>query len=97
MAAERQARSGSDAAKADGKPVGFAVGHLAFAGTPDQVADQIRAFNEATGVGVFDVMFSGGGLTAEERRRSITLFGTEVIPRLRSNALQSNAMSVSHV
>lgn len=66
-----------------GKAAGFALGTLAFSGTPDSLVDQITEFQEATGVGILDLGFTGGGLTRDERLRSLRLFGTEVIPRTR--------------
>ncbi|MGW3150303.1 LLM class flavin-dependent oxidoreductase [Streptomyces sp. NPDC001177] len=71
------------AADAKGVAAGFALGKLNFFGTPDTVVQQLTEFYEATGVGFFDLGFSGGGLTEDERTRSLTLFGQEVIPRLR--------------
>jgi alkanesulfonate monooxygenase SsuD/methylene tetrahydromethanopterin reductase-like flavin-dependent oxidoreductase (luciferase family) len=58
-------------------------GHIAFAGTPDMVVEQIRAFEEETGVGVLDFIFTGGQTPPAAVRRSIELFGREVLPRIR--------------
>jgi alkanesulfonate monooxygenase SsuD/methylene tetrahydromethanopterin reductase-like flavin-dependent oxidoreductase (luciferase family) len=58
-------------------------GHIAFAGTPDAVVEQIREFADATGVGVLDFIFSSGRTPPEAVRRSIELFGREVLPRIR--------------
>jgi alkanesulfonate monooxygenase SsuD/methylene tetrahydromethanopterin reductase-like flavin-dependent oxidoreductase (luciferase family) len=71
------------AADAKGTAAGFALGKLDFFGTPDAVARQLAEFHETTGVGLFDLGFSGGGLTEDERTRSLTLFGREVMPKLR--------------
>ena len=87
LAAERTASSsadsGSDGTNKKKKAAGFALGTLAFSGGPQTVVEQIREFHEETGVGFFDFVFSGGGLTAQERERSLRLFGEEVIPQLR--------------
>jgi alkanesulfonate monooxygenase SsuD/methylene tetrahydromethanopterin reductase-like flavin-dependent oxidoreductase (luciferase family) len=67
-----------------GRPAGApALGKLAFAGTPEQVTEQITAFHRETGVGYLDLGFSGGGLTEAERAQSLTLFATQVMPRVR--------------
>ena len=62
---------------------GFGLGELRFCGSPDTVVQQITDFHEATGVGVIDVAFGGAGLTLEESARSMRLFATEVLPRIR--------------
>jgi alkanesulfonate monooxygenase SsuD/methylene tetrahydromethanopterin reductase-like flavin-dependent oxidoreductase (luciferase family) len=59
------------------------AGHLAFAGTPDMLVEQIQAFAEQTGVGVLDFIFSGGQTHPAAVRRSLELFGREVLPRVR--------------
>jgi len=75
---------------ADGKnsggdkgPRGFGLGELRFCGSPDTVVRQFAEFHEKTGTGVIDISFGGAGLTLEETTKSIRLFGTEVIPRIR--------------
>jgi len=60
------------------------AGRLAFAGTPDMVVEQIRSFGERTGVGVLDFIFTGGQTPPSAVRRSLELFGSEVLPRIRS-------------
>jgi alkanesulfonate monooxygenase SsuD/methylene tetrahydromethanopterin reductase-like flavin-dependent oxidoreductase (luciferase family) len=62
---------------------GFGLGELRFCGSPDTVVRQITDFHEATGVGVIDVAFGGAGLTPEEGAKSMRLFATEVLPRIR--------------
>jgi alkanesulfonate monooxygenase SsuD/methylene tetrahydromethanopterin reductase-like flavin-dependent oxidoreductase (luciferase family) len=100
LAAERTAREGPTeiGTDADGKNVeadrrakgeGFGLGRVLFCGTADDVADQITRFYEQTGVGVLDLGFSGGGLTAEERDRALRLFGTEVLPRVQALGAES--------
>jgi alkanesulfonate monooxygenase SsuD/methylene tetrahydromethanopterin reductase-like flavin-dependent oxidoreductase (luciferase family) len=70
-------------AKPDQGPVGFGLGRLLFAGTPDMIVERIRAFHEATGVGVMDFIFTAGQTPPEAIRRGIELFGREVLPRIR--------------
>jgi alkanesulfonate monooxygenase SsuD/methylene tetrahydromethanopterin reductase-like flavin-dependent oxidoreductase (luciferase family) len=74
---------GATADKPDSGPIGFGLGRLLFAGTPEVVVERIRAFHEATGVGVLDFVFTGGQTPREAVRRSIELFGREVLPRIR--------------
>ena len=58
---------------------------IMFAGTPDQVHDQIVRFNAAMGgIGNLIVMGQGGPLSHEETVDSLTLFGTKVLPRLKT-------------
>jgi alkanesulfonate monooxygenase SsuD/methylene tetrahydromethanopterin reductase-like flavin-dependent oxidoreductase (luciferase family) len=59
---------------------------MLFAGSPDTVVERIRAFHEQTGVGVIDLIFSGGQTPPEDIRNSIELFGREVLPRIREFA-----------
>lgn len=69
--------------QADKGPVGFGLGELRFCGSPDTVVQQITAFHEATGTGVLDLAFGGAGLTLQESLKSMRLFATEVLPRIR--------------
>jgi alkanesulfonate monooxygenase SsuD/methylene tetrahydromethanopterin reductase-like flavin-dependent oxidoreductase (luciferase family) len=64
----------------------FGLGRMLFAGTPDTVAERIRSFHQTTGVGVIDLVFSSGQIPASDVRRSIELFGREVLPRIRDVA-----------
>lgn len=73
----------ADGDAAETGPVRYALGRLLFAGTPDAVVEQIRAFHEATGVGVLDFIFSAGRTEPVAVRRSIELFGREVLPQIR--------------
>ena len=68
----------------------FPPGHLLFSGSPDTVVDQIRAFHELTGVGVLDLLFHSSHMTRAEVQGSITLFGREVLPRVRELARQES-------
>ena len=55
-----------------------------FCGTPDQVYEQIKAFYEyCGGFGHLLIMGQAGHLTSDQTRRSMTLFSTEVYPRLK--------------
>ena len=55
-----------------------------FCGTPDQVYAQIKAFYDYSGgFGNLLIMGQAGHLTFEQTRRSMTLFSTEVYPRLK--------------
>jgi alkanesulfonate monooxygenase SsuD/methylene tetrahydromethanopterin reductase-like flavin-dependent oxidoreductase (luciferase family) len=69
--------------KPDEGPVGFGLGRLLFAGTPDTIVERIRMFHEMTGVGVLDFIFTAGNTPPEAIRRGIELFGKEVLPRIR--------------
>jgi alkanesulfonate monooxygenase SsuD/methylene tetrahydromethanopterin reductase-like flavin-dependent oxidoreductase (luciferase family) len=62
---------------------GFGLGELRFCGSPDTVVKQIADFHATTGVGAIDVAFGGAGLTLEESMKSMRLFATEVLPRIR--------------
>lgn len=68
---------------ADKGAIGFALGTLQFCGSPDTVVRQLTEFHEKTGAGIVDLSFGGAGLTAEETMKSMRLFGTEVLPRIR--------------
>ena len=65
---------------ADATP--FGMGRMLFAGSPDTVVERLRVFQSLTGVGVVDLVFSSGQIAAEDERRSIELFGREVLPRI---------------
>ena len=72
-----------DAHTVESSPVPFGVGRMLFVGSPDTVVERIREFEAATGIGVIDVMFGAGQTPDEDVRRSIELFGSEVLPRIR--------------
>jgi alkanesulfonate monooxygenase SsuD/methylene tetrahydromethanopterin reductase-like flavin-dependent oxidoreductase (luciferase family) len=61
----------------------FVLGSLHFCGSPDTVVKQIAQLHEEAGVGVIDLAFSGPGLAEQEALKSLRLFGTEVLPRIR--------------
>ena len=75
---------GAGEAKPDQGAIGFGLGRLLFAGTPDTIVERIHAFHEATGVGVLDFIFTAGNTSPEVIRRSLELFGREVLPRIRN-------------
>ena len=54
-----------------------------YAGSPETVARKIAATVNALGITRFDLKFSNGTLPHEKMMRSIELYGTEVIPRVR--------------
>ena len=59
-----------------------------FAGTPDDVFNQLKAFNQRMG-GVGHLLFFGQGglLNHQDAKENIRLFGREVAPRLRDLAV----------
>jgi alkanesulfonate monooxygenase SsuD/methylene tetrahydromethanopterin reductase-like flavin-dependent oxidoreductase (luciferase family) len=65
---------------ADATP--FGMGRMLFAGSPDTVVERLRIFQSLTGVGVVDLVFSSAQIAIEDERRSIELFGREVLPRI---------------
>ena len=56
-----------------------------YVGAPDTVARRIADTVLAMGVQRFDMKYSAGPLSHEHMRRSIALYGTEVIPRVRAH------------
>ena len=89
-------RRGLDAQAAEGGPLATPVAHLAhasvedltkdgffFAGTPDEVAEQIAAFNEGVGgFGHFLAMVQGGTMGYELTAASMELLAADVMPQL---------------
>jgi alkanesulfonate monooxygenase SsuD/methylene tetrahydromethanopterin reductase-like flavin-dependent oxidoreductase (luciferase family) len=59
---------------------GFGLGSNQFAGTPDMIVEQIKAFHEMTGVGVLDFGILGRPDVVAKRLR---LLAEEVIPHVR--------------
>lgn len=58
-------------------------GNILFAGTPDQVYQQIADFNQSVGgVGNLIMMGHAAAMSHEDTVQNITLFGKEVLPRL---------------
>jgi probable LLM family oxidoreductase len=54
-----------------------------YVGAPDTVARRIAATVQALGVSRFDMKYSHGALAHETLKRSIELYGREVMPRVR--------------
>ena len=54
-----------------------------YVGAPETVAGKIAATVRALGASRFDLKYSAGTLAHEKMMRSIELYGTEVIPRVR--------------
>nr|WP_201469742.1 LLM class flavin-dependent oxidoreductase [Microbacterium hydrocarbonoxydans] len=54
-----------------------------YAGSPDRVAAKIADTVTTLGLGRFDLKYATGTLSHESMMRSIELYGTEVIPRVR--------------
>jgi alkanesulfonate monooxygenase SsuD/methylene tetrahydromethanopterin reductase-like flavin-dependent oxidoreductase (luciferase family) len=66
--------------------------HVAFVGTPDQVYEQIKAYNEYVGgCGNLLIMAQGGDLNHADTVDSLTLFSREVMPRLQALPLDTMA------
>jgi alkanesulfonate monooxygenase SsuD/methylene tetrahydromethanopterin reductase-like flavin-dependent oxidoreductase (luciferase family) len=55
-----------------------------YAGSPDRVAAKIAETVTTLGLGRFDLKYATGTLSHEAMMRSIELYGTEVIPRVRA-------------
>lgn len=65
---------------------------ILFAGTPDQVYEQITGFTDAIGgLGHLMLMMQGGDLSHPETVDSLKLFSTEVLPRLKERLSTSKA------
>lgn len=63
---------------------------MVFAGTPDQVYNQIADFNRFIGgCGNLVMMAQGGSLSHEETCDSLKLFAKEVLPRLREEPMRA--------
>jgi hypothetical protein len=54
-----------------------------YVGAPETVARKVAATVQALGLSRFDLKYSAGRLSHAQLVRGITLFGTEVIPRVR--------------
>ena len=62
-----------------------------YVGSPETVARKIAATVGALGVNRFDMKYSAGSLSHEVMMRSIELYGSEVIPRVRALLAQGGA------
>jgi len=60
-----------------------------YVGSPDTVAAKITATARALRLSRFDLKYSAGRLPHELLLRSIELYGTEVIPRVRKLLAES--------
>lgn len=54
-----------------------------YLGSPETVATKMAAAIRTLGVGRFDMIYTTGSTPAADRLRSVELYGTEVIPRVR--------------
>ncbi|ALX04329.1 LLM class flavin-dependent oxidoreductase [Aeromicrobium erythreum] len=54
-----------------------------YLGSPETVAQKMAAAIRTLGVGRFDMIYTTGSTPAADRLRSVELYGTEVIPRVR--------------
>ena len=54
-----------------------------YIGAPETVARKVAAAIRTLGVGRFDMIYTSGSTPARARLRSVELYGTEVIPRVR--------------
>jgi probable LLM family oxidoreductase len=61
-----------------------ADGGSLYAGSPETVARRIAATVVALGASRFDMKYSAGGLSHERMMRSIELYGSTVVPRVRA-------------
>lgn len=59
------------------------AGGSLYVGSPETVARRIANAVEALGVERFDMVYTQGAIPAEDRLRSVELYGTRVIPRVR--------------
>ena len=60
------------------------INNVLFAGTPDQVYNQIKAFYDSLGGFGHLLVQLGDPMTDDEIRDSLSLYGTEVMPRLKA-------------
>jgi alkanesulfonate monooxygenase SsuD/methylene tetrahydromethanopterin reductase-like flavin-dependent oxidoreductase (luciferase family) len=67
-------------------------GGLAFAGTPDQVTEQIKRFHENVGgMGNLIMMAQGGFLSHEDTIKNLALFSREVLPQIQDLKMPQDA------
>lgn len=55
---------------------------VAFIGSPETVLDKMRRFHDEVGANILDAMFVGGRMPYDTARRSLELFGREVLPKV---------------
>ena len=92
----RLLRIGSGHGSGDGVgPADLVDAGIAFTGTPDQVYDQIVELDEHVGgIGNLLIMAHGGDMSHADAIDNLTLFATEVLPRLRERD-QSRAVTAA--
>ncbi len=92
----RLLRIGSGHGSGDGVgPADLVDAGIAFTGTPDQVYDQIVELDEHVGgIGNLLIMAHGGDMSHADAVDNLTLFATEVLPRLRERD-QSRAVTAA--
>lgn len=54
-----------------------------YLGSPETVAQKMARSIAALGVGRFDMIYTSGAVPADDRLRSVELYGREVVPRVR--------------
>jgi alkanesulfonate monooxygenase SsuD/methylene tetrahydromethanopterin reductase-like flavin-dependent oxidoreductase (luciferase family) len=54
-----------------------------FVGSPETVATKIASAAKGLGLSRFDLKYGNGGLSHDKLMKSIELYGTKVIPRVR--------------
>jgi probable LLM family oxidoreductase len=67
-----------------------------YVGAPETVARKIVATVQALGASRFDLKYSAGTLPHEKMMRSIELYGSEVMPRVRALLFDGAAASAGH-
>lgn len=59
-------------------------------GSPETVARKIASTVRSLGIGRFDLIYSGGAVSASARLRAVELYGTKVIPMVRELLAEGN-------
>jgi alkanesulfonate monooxygenase SsuD/methylene tetrahydromethanopterin reductase-like flavin-dependent oxidoreductase (luciferase family) len=80
----REAVIGSAGAGSLHSPAQLHQEGVAFIGSPNTVVEKMQRLREEVGANVLDGMFIGGRMPYEKARRSIELFGQEVLPKVHS-------------
>ena len=82
-------RNGKSVSFADATMEDMADAGIIFSGTPDQVFEQIRDFDDYVGgIGNLCTMMHGGSLPQDDALKNIELFAREVHPRLKEHTAQ---------
>ncbi|WP_420111955.1 LLM class flavin-dependent oxidoreductase [Pseudactinotalea sp.] len=66
-----------------------------YLGSPETVAQKMARAITALGVGRFDMIYTSGPVPAPDRLRSVELYGSEVIPRVRELLAAEQARATS--